>query len=399
MYQYNLLQCPDFTENSMNSPKVSVVMTVFNTASYLAEAVESILGQTFEDFEFIIVDDCSGDDSWKILSGYADLDPRIVLLENLSNLGPSESSNKGLAIAKGEYIARFDSDDVSLATRLEEQLSYMETHPPVGLLTTATEHVTEEGEHIYDYMPPVDPILIKWQNVYGSPLRHPTAFWRRKLVDDLVGTYDSDFRYTLDYDFFSRSCQVITVHTLPKILVKMRQRSSSISLSKNRLQDSFATRICYRQLDLYFQDQPLDQEEKHDLRALLRRYSPLQQQEFASLSRDRLKEALKNYLQLLENFCRIHNLKKQGGQRRILHIEFERNLPDLMRHGCENSGWQISRDLAWAYLMRYPYRTLPVLKNLLFYAVYYQLRSLKVFDYPLAIVRNIYYRQLENYKA
>ncbi|NET30791.1 MAG: glycosyltransferase family 2 protein [Cyanothece sp. SIO1E1] len=378
----------------MSFPTISVVMTVYNTSSYLTNSVESILNQTFEDFEFIIVDDCSTDDSWSILSDYAKRDLRIILQRNQENLGPAQSSNKGLAIAKGEYIARFDSDDVSLPTRLQEQLNYMERHPSVALITTAVDYINDNGDHIGKYIPPIDPIMTRWHQIFGSPLRHPTAFWRRQLISDLIGQYNSDFRYALDYEFFTRVCHSVTVHALSGSLVKMRQRSSSVTFSKRQLQDSFAASITYQQFDFYFQGSPLTQAEKCDLRALLRRHSPLQQKEFSQLCSGRFNKAVNNYVQLFENFCSIHHQEIDTKRINLLHTELERHLPALIQHGLQNRWKKISFSLVLSYLKRYPNRMLSTLKTLFSYFGYYSLRSIKPLDQLLNNIRSIYYKNL-----
>jgi glycosyltransferase involved in cell wall biosynthesis len=110
----------------VQNPKVSVLMSVYNGESHLGEAVEGILKQTFTDFEFIIVDDGSTDSTWSILSEYATRDKRIVLLQNKNNIGLAQSLNKGLAMARGEYIARQDADDISLSVRFANQVEYLD---------------------------------------------------------------------------------------------------------------------------------------------------------------------------------------------------------------------------------------------------------------------------------
>ena len=106
---------------------ISVIMSNYNTPEeYLREAIESILNQTYKNFEFIIIDDCSTDNSLEIIKSYND--ERIVLIENEENIGLTKSINKGLAVAKGEYIARMDADDVSLPQRFEKQINYMNDH-------------------------------------------------------------------------------------------------------------------------------------------------------------------------------------------------------------------------------------------------------------------------------
>jgi len=116
----------------MDRPKISVIMSVYNGEKYLREAIESILNQTFRDFEFIIINDGSTDKTSEILSSYND--PRIVIINNKRNIGLTKSLNKGLKMVKGEYIARQDADDVSLPERLERMVNFLDMNRDVGLL-------------------------------------------------------------------------------------------------------------------------------------------------------------------------------------------------------------------------------------------------------------------------
>lgn len=113
-------------------PKVSVVMPAFNAEKYIREAVDSILNQTFTDFEFIIINDGSTDHTKEIILEYDD--PRIVLLENEKNSGIVVTLNKGIQFARGEYIARMDSDDISLCNRIERQVLFLDSHAHIGLI-------------------------------------------------------------------------------------------------------------------------------------------------------------------------------------------------------------------------------------------------------------------------
>ena len=132
----------------MSRPKVSVLMSVYNGERYLSESVESILDQTYSDFEFIIVDDASEDGTWQMLTTYVGRDSRIVLIRNKENIGLTRSLNKGLALARGKYIARQDADDVSVPERLAKQVAFLERHPSVVLLGTAIEWIRDSGDLI-----------------------------------------------------------------------------------------------------------------------------------------------------------------------------------------------------------------------------------------------------------
>jgi len=118
----------------MKEPKVTVLMPVYNGEKYLNEAIDSILGQTFKDFKFLIINDGSTDGTADILKSYKD--SRIKVTNNEKNIGLTKSLNKGLKMAKSEYIARMDADDISLPTRLQKQVEFMDSHPKVGVCGT-----------------------------------------------------------------------------------------------------------------------------------------------------------------------------------------------------------------------------------------------------------------------
>ncbi|HXK49687.1 MAG TPA: glycosyltransferase family 2 protein, partial [Clostridiales bacterium] len=120
--------------NSEITPAISVIMSVYNSEQYLQESIDSILDQTFNDFEFIITDDCSTDGSFEIIKSYAMLDKRIKYFRNSENIGLTKSLNLMLDIAKGKYIARMDSDDISMPDRFSKQFDFMENNPEIGVL-------------------------------------------------------------------------------------------------------------------------------------------------------------------------------------------------------------------------------------------------------------------------
>lgn len=183
--------------------KISVVMSVYNAEKYLTEAVESILAQTYSDFELILINDKSTDGSGEILKSYAQKDPRIVILENEQNIGLTKSLNRGLAIAKGEYIARMDADDISVADRFEKQVAFLDTHLDYSFVSCIGRYIDENGnpeqlrlfpetnEEIYAMMPKVDAVM------------HPGVMFRREDIAK-IGNYCEDFRVVQDYDLWFR---------------------------------------------------------------------------------------------------------------------------------------------------------------------------------------------------
>lgn len=143
----------------MKKPKISVIMSVYNGMPYLKEAVQSILKQTFKDFEFIVVNDASTDDSWQYLKGLND--KRIKLIINEKNLGLATSLNDGIKIAKGNFIARMDADDVSKPDRLEVQYKFLTKNPEIDLCGSWADIIDEKGKIVAEKKYPVKNLDIK----------------------------------------------------------------------------------------------------------------------------------------------------------------------------------------------------------------------------------------------
>lgn len=217
-------------------PLISVVMPTYNSERFLGEAIESILNQTFGDFEFVIVADKSSDRSDIILDYYAKRDNRIKIFMG-ENLGLISSLNKGCKLAKGKYIARMDSDDISLPRRLERQVQYLEKHPEIGVLGTGIRYVDEAGrlgKYVYN---PMNPKLVKFYLHMENCFVHPSIMMRRDVVEGL-GFYNTDAIDAEDYDLWSRATYVTQVSNLHEALLEYRVWSGGVSshnsLSRNQ---------------------------------------------------------------------------------------------------------------------------------------------------------------------
>ena len=207
-------------------PRVTVLMPVYNGERYLREAIDSILAQTFTDFEFIIVDDGSTDETPTILNGYTD--PRIVRLRNQTNVGLVESLNRGLAAARGEYIARQDADDVSLPQRLEKQLDFLESHPDVGLVGTTFAIVNSCGVILGIPSVPTQNGDIQERLLCANNFCHGSVMFRRKCLE-VVGAYRADLFPAEDYDLWLRIGEHFQVANLSDVLYQWRDWDASIS--------------------------------------------------------------------------------------------------------------------------------------------------------------------------
>ncbi len=214
----------------MNSPTVSVLMAVYNGEKHLREAMDSILNQTFSDYEFIIVDDCSADKTPVILEKYAQKDQRIVLIHNERNLGLTVSLNRGLARVKGKYIARMDADDISLPERLTMQIHYMEEHPDCAVVGTQAVFIDDDGDVLRQSNNPLEHKEIEdrlWRGE-GLVLIHASAVMRHEAVVK-AGGYHKEAGFAEDLDLYLRLAEMRRLANLPDVLFNVRLTPDSIT--------------------------------------------------------------------------------------------------------------------------------------------------------------------------
>jgi len=206
-------------------PKISVVMPAYNAAAHLDEAISSILGQTFQDFEFIVINDGSTDATASILKRYAEIDSRIQV-HHQENQGMISALNRGCRLARGQYIARMDADDISLPQRFEKQLEYIERHPQIGMLGTWIFNVDEKGLVIDTWCPPTNSKMVKWTNFFGVCVAHPSVLMRREVLEKL-DFYRPEAVHGEDVDLWLRASSVTEFGNVPEILLKYRLWSAS----------------------------------------------------------------------------------------------------------------------------------------------------------------------------
>jgi glycosyltransferase involved in cell wall biosynthesis len=209
------------------APAVSVLMPVYNGERYLATAIESILNQTFADFEFIIVDDGSTDGTAAILADYQQRDERIQVYRQ-ENQGIVASLNRGLELAQGKYIARMDSDDVSLPERLAKQVDFLEAHPDIGVLGTWVKIMDSSGSTSDTWQFPAQHGVLGWCLCFTCPIMHPTVMMRRQIVEQ-AGGYSSDMVHAEDYDLWRRLSGVTRLSNLPDVLLQLRLHEANVS--------------------------------------------------------------------------------------------------------------------------------------------------------------------------
>ena len=211
-----------------NQPKVSVVMTVFNSEKYLADAIESILSQTFKDFELIILDDGSTDKSLSIIKKYALTDRRIRILSR-KNKGISESANEAIALARGEYIARMDSDDISMPDRLARQLAYLQDNKKCICVSGAIHVIDEKARFLTTLFLPERNEDIQALLLEGHcSIANPAVMFSMKYFN-LVGGYDPTFKVAEDFDLWLKLGERGELGNLKEPMLKYRLHGKSIS--------------------------------------------------------------------------------------------------------------------------------------------------------------------------
>jgi len=211
-----------------DAPTISVLMSVYNADRYLAEAIESILNQTLDDFEFLITDDGSTDRSLKILQRYAAEDSRIKLITR-PNTGFVVALNELLALAQGEFIARMDADDVALPQRFAQQVALLRREPMVVCVGGAQDKIDEAGRVLIHHEDPLHDTEIQRMALCGKvPINHPSAMMRRKAILQ-VGGYDAALYPAEDLDLWLRLGEIGKLANLPETVLKYRQHANSIS--------------------------------------------------------------------------------------------------------------------------------------------------------------------------
>jgi glycosyltransferase involved in cell wall biosynthesis len=223
---------------------VSVVMSVFNGERFLREAVSSILEQSLQQFEFIIIDDGSTDCSAQILDSFQNSDPRVAVYHQ-ENRGLIASLNRGCALARGKYIARMDADDIAVRDRLQLQVDFMDKHREVGVLGGAIEWIDTAGKSLLKCQHPIKDRDIKQALNRGDcPFSHPTVLMQKEVLDSVTG-YRMAMVHAEDYDLWLRIADRFQLANLDTVVLKYRVHPNQVSVRRCRQQaiSNLAARI------------------------------------------------------------------------------------------------------------------------------------------------------------
>jgi glycosyltransferase involved in cell wall biosynthesis len=232
-------------------PKITVLLPVYNCELYVQKAVESILNQTYTDFEFLIIDDASTDATVTLIKKLED--SRIQLIEKPINSGYTNSLNYGLQMAKGKYIARMDGDDISFPERFAKQIAYLETHPEVVVCGTTYKIIGNDKPIAL----PENHEAIKLGLLWGNCISHPSVMIRKKILDEYSIKYDTSKEPAEDYDMWVRLLALGKLHNLQEVLLEYRLYGNQVSRKRAEEQkkNDIATKLQLLQyLDVKWND-------------------------------------------------------------------------------------------------------------------------------------------------
>jgi glycosyltransferase involved in cell wall biosynthesis len=212
----------------MQIPEISVIIPVFNAAPFLQESIESILNQTFSDFELIILNDKSTDESLEIIKRIQSKDNRVIIIDKEQNVGPANLRNEGINAAKGTFIALMDADDIAAPTRFEKQITVLKTNPEIGVCGTGFTFFGSKNNKTIKHSTNHDAIKVSF--LYSCNIGNPTVMFKKEVLGDLK--FDNDYVPAEDYDLWSRLLAKTHFYNIPESLLNYRQHDNNISKTK-----------------------------------------------------------------------------------------------------------------------------------------------------------------------
>lgn len=225
---------------------VSVLLPIYNAERYLAEAIESVINQTFSDWELILTDDGSSDKSKEIIDSFLSKDKRIKSFSNEANLGLISTLNKGITFCSGKYIGRMDADDIMMPDRLEKQVSFLEENPTYGMCGSNAFVIDQQGELKGKIVNITSSDLLKINLLFSVPFVHPSVLLRREVFDEFQ--YKPDYKHIEDYKLWVDVASRWDVANLPDFLLKYRWHDSNVSVVHQAEQNRLKQRIILEQL-------------------------------------------------------------------------------------------------------------------------------------------------------
>ena len=241
----------------INAPLISVILPVYNGEKHLSECIESILSQTFQDFEFIIVDDASTDNTPQLLKEYAKKDTRIKIVTHSINQKQTVAANTACKYAKGKYIARMDADDIALPNRFIKQVTFLEENIIIGLLGSWVDIIDNNGTFLKIWYTHSSDQFLGWNLMFGASFAHSSVMMRRECIEQ-VGFYQ--LHQAEDYDLWSRLSQITNVANLPEVLQQKRVWSGQLALRVVQKNHDCTLQIMQNNMRLLLNDISIDLE-------------------------------------------------------------------------------------------------------------------------------------------
>ncbi len=226
--------------------KISVILPVYNAALYLKEAVNSIINQTYTDWELIIINDGSTDNSQEIILSYTDR--RIKYFENENNLGLISTLNKAINLCSGEYIARMDADDISFAERFSKQVNFLDQNADYGMCGSFAHIINNQGNTTGKIIHVTENDYLKVNLLFSVPFVHPSMMIRKEILEENL--FDKEYLHAEDYDLWTRIARKYKVANIPDFLLKYRWHGSNVSITNSEKQERVKNKIIKRELNL-----------------------------------------------------------------------------------------------------------------------------------------------------
>jgi len=300
---------------------ICILMPVYNGERYIQESVESILDQSFTEYQFIVINDGSTDCTRSTLEGYTD--SRLHIINNVKNQGAYFARNQGIGLAKSRYIAFMDADDVSLPHRLERQIAFLEGNPEIGLLGCHCRIVDEDGRDQGVYQVPISDLQIRWTCMLANPFAAPTVMLRRDVLVQNHLLFDTSFHVAGDYDLWARMLKYSRAANLPDLLVKYRLGAGLTSTQREtQLRNHDA--IAQRTIGDYLSNFEITHAQVSQLRALF-----VGGESFVSDEVDPLASLLKLYIEMFQAFQRQYSVA--ADMRALQRAEASRITRQLLR--------------------------------------------------------------------
>lgn len=318
--------------------RITILTTVYNGAAHLQEALDSVRAQEYADYEHLIVDDGSTDTTPELLARAAAADPRVVIMRNETNRGIAASANRGLTLARCEYVARLDADDVTLPGRFTKEVALLDADPSAVLVSMNYETFLDGGQTLgrsyRDEPPEVVAYLLNFSNAVGG---HSQVMFRRSAVL-AAGGYDESFPLSLDYDLWTRLLPHGRIVILPGLGMRYRLHPASVTAQDRSLQARMSITVARRTLSAYLGRTLND----HEAQAVAHAWRPLAPSIDAPLAHAILREAYELFCQREGRDPRLRRRIRRACARQLMTaaaLTTKRDAANSLRHALESVRW------------------------------------------------------------